>query len=60
MKQISYKQFTLELSDFDTKGNQQCVAFLNGNPIFGTFSSNIDVLSAYEKMINKIESRLKK
>lgn len=48
----SYKGYELVI----TQNGMQCIAFLNGEPKFGTFS-HLDELSAYEKMIIKIDSR---
>lgn len=50
-----YKGYELEI----TKDGMQCVAYLNGEPKFGTFSQ-LDKLSAYEKMLIKIDSNEKK
>lgn len=51
----NYKGYELEI----TKDGMQCVAYLNGEPKFGTFSQ-LDKLSAYEKMIIKIDGYEKK
>lgn len=47
-----YKGYVIEIR----KDGTECVAYLNGEPKFGTFSQN-DKLSAYEKMIIKIDQR---
>ena len=50
--QKEYKGYVIEIR----KDGAECVAYLNGEPKFGTFSQN-DKLSAYEKMIKKIDTR---
>jgi len=53
MKTIFYKGFRIECTE------NQAVAFFNEEPKFGTFSQ-LDKLSAYEKMIVKIDTFLNK
>lgn len=49
MKTIYYKGFKIECTI------NQAVAFLNDVPTFGTFASDSEILTAYEKMIKKID-----
>ena len=53
MNTIYYKGFKIECTI------NQAVAFLNNSPIFGTFASDSEILSAYEKMIIKIDKSIK-
>jgi len=53
MKTIYYKGYKIQCTI------NQAVAFFNDSPIFGTFASDSEILTAYEKMIIKIDKSIK-
>ena len=58
MIKMNYKGFEITETIQDG-GATTAVAYLNGQVMFGTFS-HLDTLTAYEKMIVKINNYLKK
>lgn len=55
---MNYKGFEIT-ETMQEGGATTAVAYLNGQVMFGTFS-HLDTLTAYEKMIVKINNYLKK
>jgi hypothetical protein len=55
---LNYKGFQIE-ETMQEGGATTAVAYLNGQVMFGTFS-HLDTLTAYEKMITKINNYLNK
>jgi hypothetical protein len=58
MKTLTYRDFTIQVTEMKANGEQFCYAFLNGHPKFGT-CSQYDLLTAYEKMLLKIDTYYK-
>lgn len=56
--QMTYKGFKVT-ETMQENGVSTAVAYLNDQPVFGTFSSQYDRLTAYEKMIQKINKSKK-
>lgn len=54
-----YKGFNLEIEVNAISHDERCTAYRNGEPVFGTYSSSQNPLSAYEKMTSKIDAFLK-
>ena len=53
--QKTYKGFLI-VETMQEGGASTAIAYLDGKPVFGTFS-HLDTLTAYEKMIQKINSK---
>ena len=54
-----YRDFLIETKEDKQSGQMQCVAYLNGEARFGTFSHN-DKVDAKQKMLAKIDLFLSK
>ena len=52
-----YNGYLIETNIQETGANSS-IAYLDGIPVFGTFSTNLDKLNSVEKMFEKIDNKI--
>lgn len=55
---VNYRNFEIEIIIINNYKAEKAIAYLNGEPIFGSYSE-LDNLSAFEKICIKIDNFLK-